>query len=462
MTKHLSSEQLLYDKNDEQQEPFQIVLVDIEMAANHKVIHCVKKPLEGNTSTLNFVALSYRWGELQETMIDTQVDYVATVTSFDLQDFYLLCRVMMKEADLKHIKYVWVDTICVDQNPTKRKKTIYQMTNIYEQATYIVAVPDLHSAYLRNTSTKNDDIMKASGRYGESLYHLIHGNYDKLSAMEDEFLSNSGVPNNPALRKVLTQFTDYFVDSFMKFKEHHYLYKPVQSLDHVYEISKAEDQTPIDQDHVQAEDFMSSGDGRFLHGLHYCENEECPLVLYNKQPFYTSRYIEFDWKQSIYERGTAIRQSMEFLTDLIKDWSSRVWVMSEYNIAKRKNNLKYWFLQLASSNSTGGLSFPGLQSFSFFKFDFDNPSFSTAILNTTMYANATVSLRTREHTSNPVYIQFHYMMIKQLSTQTFLQMMLTSKRIGFTVSYHCQSIKASLLVKMKWINGRFIVYCRSN
>ncbi|ORZ04098.1 hypothetical protein BCR42DRAFT_289356, partial [Absidia repens] len=88
-----------------------------------------------------YVALSYRWGELHETLVDTGVGYTASITSFHLDDFYKLCYTMTLESDTKDIKYLWVDAICVDQNnPVRRKATIYQMSNIYDRATYILAV----------------------------------------------------------------------------------------------------------------------------------------------------------------------------------------------------------------------------------------------------------------------------------------------------------------------------------
>ncbi|ORZ04121.1 hypothetical protein BCR42DRAFT_199954 [Absidia repens] len=116
------------------------------------MIHCVKKTLEDDD--LEFVALSYRWGELHETLIYTGVGYTASVTSFALDDFYELCYMMTLEPDLTDIKYMWVDAICVDQRPSKRKAIIYQMSNIYERATYILAVPDLHLTYLKEISIK--------------------------------------------------------------------------------------------------------------------------------------------------------------------------------------------------------------------------------------------------------------------------------------------------------------------
>ncbi|CAO3601342.1 unnamed protein product [Absidia cylindrospora] len=205
MTKDNEVDLLIEDKPQQPQKepPFQIALVDIEEAAKNHRIHCVEAPLEASEEddeALEYVALSYRWGELHETVIDTQLEYTASITSFALNDFYKLCNMMTHESDLKHIKYVWVDAICVDQvNYERRKATIYRMTNIYEQARYIVAVPDLHAAHLRNTMIKIDDIMKGTSRYCNDIYYLIHGNSEQLAVIEEKFLDDARVPNDPAL-----------------------------------------------------------------------------------------------------------------------------------------------------------------------------------------------------------------------------------------------------------------------
>ncbi|ORZ07405.1 hypothetical protein BCR42DRAFT_153153 [Absidia repens] len=198
--------------------PFHIVLVDIKEAAKKRVIHCVEKPLdESNGEDLNYVALSYRWGEWQETLIDTEVGYTASITSFDLHDFYNLCDAMACDPDLCSIQYVWVDAICVDQvNHERRKATIYQMSNIYEHAAYILAVPDLHSTYLRNAMLKNEDIMNCSRHYSEYLYHLIHGNYENLAAIDESFLDDCGTPKDTSLRELLTKKTGHFAEAFIK------------------------------------------------------------------------------------------------------------------------------------------------------------------------------------------------------------------------------------------------------
>ncbi|CAO3601412.1 unnamed protein product [Absidia cylindrospora] len=430
MTKSNPEEQFSTELSEEnsQQQPFQIVLVDIKEAARNDRIRCVKKPLEGNPEELAYVALSYRWGELQETLIDTKVGYIASLTSFALRDFCSLCYTMTMETDLRHINYVWVDAICVDQtNAKRRKETIYKMSKIYERASYILAVPDLQLQFLKDTGTKAGDIISQTRNFEMDIYHLLHGNIEEVKAYEKIFLDDLNVPKDPALRQLLTQHTDHFVHGFMYYKEHNDEYEDVKALDHIYETSQTATMDHlIDCNDDQAEEDMATGKTGSFKGLHHCTLADCPLELFNKdQEFWRygtysrwSRLYDCQWQRRIIERSTIIRQSMEFLLDLINDWSSRVWVISEYSIAKKKNNLKYWFIQLAE--------WGGDQACSFFKFDFDNPLFSST-LSTNLYSMELNIDFTRMYSSNPVFTRFHCTMIRQLKQKSFLEMMLASK-----------------------------------
>ncbi|ORY99635.1 hypothetical protein BCR42DRAFT_213772 [Absidia repens] len=413
-----------FKKNPQQREkvPFQVVLVDIEQAANNKVIRCVKKPL--NQEDLKFIALSYRWGELHETLIDTEVGYTATITSFFLDDFYRLCEMMTMESDLKHIKYVWVDAICVDQRPTKRKATIYQMSNIYNRATYILAVPDLHLTYLKRVSQKNNETIEGSNKYRKNIYRLIQGNTSKLADLDEDFLDDSVVPKSPpALRQLLLKYTDHFTDGFMKFQTHDRLYCPLRALDHICESS---------QEYLGHWKTWMTNSKTSINNVHQCYEPICPLALFGDGIGPTTleeieQFVNSNWKSKVLERSNSIRQSMEFLTDLILDWSSRVWVISEFSIAKTKNNLKYWFIQLALTDVERAVYENTNKEFTFFKFDFHDTSFSDAIINARYYANQEKTISTNSRTTNPVYIRFHHTMIHQLSQQTFLEMILSSK-----------------------------------
>ncbi|CAO3593552.1 unnamed protein product [Absidia cylindrospora] len=435
MTIDVKVEQVFKDLscNDtqKQQTPFQVVLVDIKKAARNRKIHCVEKSLEGD---LKFVALSYRWGELHEKMVDTQVGYLASITSFDMDDFYYLCSMMTKEADLKDMDYVWVDAICVDQtNDERRKTTIHQMSNIYKHANYILAVPDLHLAHLKKTITRCNEIVEGSGRYYEDIYHLIHGNFDRLVDVETQWLDTIGVPKDPALRTLLTEYTNHFTDGLTTNRIHEPEYHPEEALEHIFEsaaeaVSKEEEN--IKSHFIDKNDPFLAQLGRW----HTCNQRTCPLSLFKpirlpddfdmRNSHHRPGTHPRDWKRHIHDRSNSIRRSMHFMADLIKDWSSRVWVISEYSIAKKKNNLKYWFIQLKATlfdpNANRLLEKNGL--LRFFEFKFDDPSFSALQKHMIVPPQSIWNV-----TSEPVYITFHQHMIQRLVKPSFLEMMLVSK-----------------------------------
>ncbi|CAO3599009.1 unnamed protein product [Absidia cylindrospora] len=381
----------------------------------NKEIVCVEKPLEEMAEESNFLALSYRWGELHEQVIDTRLGYLATITSFDLIDFYRLCSMMADEPDLKSIRYVWVDAICVNQtNHEQRKATIHQMSKIYGKAAFILAVPDLHLEHLGFVFTENRKIMESSIDFSEYMYHLIQGNTQQLIKMDDKFLDNIKVPFDPALRQLLTKYTNYFAAGFTETLEDYLHYDPEETLEHLYEIYQASLANPCrqDVDEPGKNQTQKVGDNPVENSHHY---EEAANLLESSGDFSSIMEkigkTEKRWIHHIVRRNKAIRQTMQFLSDLIKDWASRVWVISEYHIAKKKNNLKYWFLQLRSG---------GLRELPFFKFDFINPAFSSAIQNTTF------QIPRADHNPNPAHLYFHHFIICQLTTKTFFQMILDS------------------------------------
>ncbi|ORY97070.1 hypothetical protein BCR42DRAFT_457590 [Absidia repens] len=394
--------------------PFHIVLVDIKQAAEKKEIVCVEKPLEGNGEDLKYVALSYRWGELQETMVDTQVGYTGSVTSLNLEDFYQLCAAMILDSDLQTMDYVWVDAICVDQtNYERRKATIYQMTNIYEKASYILAVPDLHSTYLRNAMLKNKQIMQCSLLYGEYLYHLIHGNSDHLEVLDEDFLDECNIPNDRALRELLTKGTDHFTEAFMKYDPDKRRCQLENALNRICETDQSPRQSANDPN---SDDSRPSKNDQIR--ITYWMNNGRHILTIDKSERKTV------WKDMISKRSDSIRQSMEFLADLIMDWSTRVWVISEFSIARKKNNLKYWFLQLRPHDRHGRVRWSTACPFriSFFKYDFDRP-----IIENNKKSIELMDLEREVGDLHTVYIRFHCTWIQQLNDRTFLDMILKSK-----------------------------------
>ncbi|CAO3601314.1 unnamed protein product [Absidia cylindrospora] len=360
-------------------------------------------------------------GKLHEQIVNTHLGYLATITSFDLQDFYTLCQMIRGEPDLKSIKYVWVDAICVDQtNYDRRKATIHQMSNIYEKATYILAVPDLHSKHLQNGSMEYSHIMDNMSELGSYMYHLIQGNTEQLIEQDDFFLDVIDVPKDPTLRKLLDNHTSYLASGFTTHQESNHHSDCAEDrlafLCEIYEASKVS--TP--HEHFDRINIQTQKERK----AHESEDPlDASLLDYDKvanlfldEP--DSRWEQIDrsdkmWTHELMKRGNVIRQAMRLLEDLIVDWSTRVWVISEYHIAKKKNNLKYWFI--------GPLFDADNDNLPFFKFDFTNPAFFSAVQHTPRWQLS----RNRED-RNP-QLSFHSMMIKQLNTQTFFEMMLKSK-----------------------------------
>ncbi|ORZ05459.1 hypothetical protein BCR42DRAFT_428336 [Absidia repens] len=376
-------------KQQNQQKPLHIVLVDIKIAAREKRIHCVEKPL--TDKDLNYVALSYRWGELHEAIVDTKLGYLASVTSFALKDFYRLCDMMTREIDLQQIHYVWVDAICVHPNAAKRIAMVYQMSTIYDRARYILAVPDLHLQTLKNKSTKHKEIIEGSQSFSKFIYYLIQGNTDQLAQLDEAFLDDINVPNDPALRQLLKKY-------ITKDLKHYINNDDEELLHHIYEINQAS----------QAKDILQNTND----GLRHCNRVDCPLKLKDEPTteWECRRYFSSGpWYKELTEKNVRILDSMAFLMDLVEDWSSRVLIIGEYTIAKQNNNLKYWFIQLDLGNKD--LQLP------FFKFDFTDPGALTVLENA----------HEDPLKANPMHVEFYECMIKHLQPRNFLEQILKSK-----------------------------------
>ncbi|CAO3601264.1 unnamed protein product [Absidia cylindrospora] len=415
--------------------PFRIVLVDIKQAANLNEIRCIEVPLTESEDKFKFVALSYRWGELAETIINTNVGYLASVTSFDLADFFTLCKMMDQEPDLQDIHYVWVDAISINQSDYERRKaTIYHMTSIYKCASYIVAVPDLHLSYLVDINTaikKMTDFTRNNSQY---IYHLIHDDNQQLVQLDKQWLDGIGVPNNQALRKMLAKYTHQVGTALTKYNVHDSKYDTNDALDHIRNAIRDTQTSHRNVDFVCIDDSVTSSPNNHRQSSNI---DTGPLKKpssnkYDKDwPYEVMKEINNDqWKQQIAQRNEEIRQSMEFLEDIINDWSSRVWVINEYNIAKGKKSkkMKYWFIQLQRGQQLHPNS-------KFFEFNFDDLPFSQTSAKR-RHANNNLHrcifrARSSSHaltTKSVFYCQrFQKTMLQQLNQQTFLEMILKSK-----------------------------------
>ncbi|ORZ07189.1 hypothetical protein BCR42DRAFT_496074 [Absidia repens] len=401
-------------KQRQQQKPFKIVLVDIKKAAGRR-IHCIEKPLEGNTKELRFIALSYRWGELEEKLIDTRLGYLASITSFDLNDFYWLCTMMTKEPDLASIQYVWVDAICVDQtNHERRKATIHQMSNIYERATYILAVPDLHKTHCMNISKASQDVMDKLRKHQEYIYHLIQGNSEKLIELDNAFFDAAGVPKeeeDPVVRQLVTSISNTTLNRAEKYSNDFYNVIDELVVEQLYDLSRSRTHHPWTATAVPATSSKKQKNKTKSRTDHYASvknvfhrsgveraNKWLYRFVWKATKNTAENTLTVPWRHAVVKRNKGILKAMALLDDLISDWSSRVWVISEYHIAKKKNNLKYWFIELHR-----------LGYVPFFKFDFED-------------ATKSYSMKIPD-----IHRRFHQTMIKQLNEKDFLEKILNSK-----------------------------------
>jgi hypothetical protein len=155
---------------------------------------------------------------------------------------------MTKEVDLKNVNYDWVDAICVDQtNYERRKATIYQMSNIYECATWVLAVPDLHATFLKTTSTIHQSVIMGSSKYQTELYYLLHGKTNLLEQQDKTWLNQFNISGDPDLKRALGIYNDFFgmkVTNLVKINSV-YLSDAEKvldsSLDHVFNSDKLKD-----------------------------------------------------------------------------------------------------------------------------------------------------------------------------------------------------------------------------
>ncbi|CAO3638566.1 unnamed protein product [Cunninghamella blakesleeana] len=212
---------------EEENKVFDIALVDIKQSSY--TINCIKKNMFD--PDLKYIAISYRWGELNEQSLETP-DYTAHVTSFNLEDLVNLCKYITYEPDLKHIGYLWIDSISVNQhNYSSKRESILQMNQIYKNASYILAVPDLHKGYLLKNPANREmldyiNIYKVTvykeifyrqhqqhKQQQQQQYTLIKKIKNKMKGNED--LQKKGVDeNNDIQKKKIYQFLAYLIDDW--------------------------------------------------------------------------------------------------------------------------------------------------------------------------------------------------------------------------------------------------------
>ncbi|CAO3588409.1 unnamed protein product [Absidia cylindrospora] len=402
----LEEEEMTINQPSSSSEPFGIVLVNIKKAAEEHYIHCENKWLDGQTP---YVALSYRWGELDEQMVAATEDYQARIVSFQLDDFFRLCQTIQHEPDMKHIEYVWVDAICVDQeNIEKRKATIYRMNDIYVHSAAIVAVPDLHSYHLLTTNTANSDAMAVVEKYRRYLYYLLDGSTEAKQSLVDldhAFMDALGMPASELFRRDLIHVTPRNNNNN---KDHHFIQQMMTLMLKPYTKSAAAAaEAPID----------------FQAKAEYYQQLSCRLLV---------EFQRQEWQQQLDQRKTDVSQSMRFLQSIMEDWSNRTWVISEYHIArKRYGKIKFWFNLLSS---------PELYGYRFFEFDFKNQPAPTSMYYSNLVPAGSYGSMPEPEEQDPMADQYPYTahmfaltkafktsMRRRLTRRTVLEMMLQTR-----------------------------------
>ncbi|CAO3637974.1 unnamed protein product [Cunninghamella blakesleeana] len=234
------------------------------------------------------MTISYRWGEISQQLLETP-DYIAHITSFDSRFLKRFCYYIKRESDLKEIQYMWIDPISVDQQDHSRKKeTILKMTDIYENVSYILAIPDLHIVYLKK-NTANKEMIDLANSYGKKIYDQIY-NYEQH--VQDEEQEKNELP-------VQNEIHEY------RYSYHSSLKKIKRTID---------------------------------------KNEEIERIVEIK-------LNEKEKRNKEVKKEEELKKAYKFLAYLIDDWSNRAWVISEYHIAKEKymkhgTPLKYIFISI--------------------------------------------------------------------------------------------------------------------
>ncbi|CAO3637663.1 unnamed protein product [Cunninghamella blakesleeana] len=273
-------------KQDEQKEKkvYDLVLVDINKSHTN-YINCVKKNMYD--PSLKYICISYRWGELNEQLVETP-DYTAHITSFDLWHLGYLCETIKRDPGLKRIPYLWIDAISVDQeNHARKKDTILKMNQIYQNASFILAVPDLHKEYLCKNTANQAILNLLLWKYRYTIYNIIFNNADS--------------------------FIDHSTHSTQ------------------LQLQEQEQQTNKNQ----------------YSNLQYLTSNK----LINEIEQLKMEMKEKEIENKLNQVKDELKKIYEFLAYLIDDWSNRAWVISEYHIAKEKymkygTPLKYWFISL--------------------------------------------------------------------------------------------------------------------
>ncbi|CAO3652229.1 unnamed protein product [Cunninghamella blakesleeana] len=186
---------------------FDLVFVDIQSTWEYKSINCIKRDMYN--PNLKYIAISYRWGEWVEQLVKTP-DYTAHITSFNVGHLIGICYCIQHDPDLKDIPYIWIDAISVNQqNHSRKKETILKMSDIYKNASYILAVPDLHYGYLANNPA-NSEVIDLIFKYRDRIHQDIkQSSTDFTQNIENSRLNSTQYTNHRHRHHSITRKLKY-------------------------------------------------------------------------------------------------------------------------------------------------------------------------------------------------------------------------------------------------------------
>ncbi|KAI8078884.1 uncharacterized protein BX664DRAFT_369288 [Halteromyces radiatus] len=324
---------------------FDLVLVDMVASFESERLVCVKRNMYEAGSSYKYVCVSYRWGEYTEQIVLTP-DYNAHVTSFAIADLITLCGQILlwnhqeyeKEpddddddiVDNNTDRYLWVDAISVDQmNHANKKSTTHRMTEIYNRAELIIAVPDLHIGYLMETPN-NHEFISTLSRHAKKIYHHITLQCTNKKGDDEEDVKSDqvGQENLDVQKPEKYQHAKGGRGSRKHRKFRQFVKDTIRQLrllggaDGTQKKNDAA-QTNLDDDD---DDFTVSSweDTRRTQRSNRCL---CAVGMTQT------------------EKEDYIR-ALRYLAHVVNDWANRVWVMNECSI-ERRSKIKLWFLSIS-------------------------------------------------------------------------------------------------------------------
>ncbi|ORZ11608.1 hypothetical protein BCR42DRAFT_421413 [Absidia repens] len=187
---------------------------------------------------------------------------------------------------------------------------------------------------------------------------------DKLVQLDNEFFDSIDVPKDQVLRQLLSKYSHCVMADHPSSYNFGFVPRAEAIVEALYDASQTDSPTnhhsyedaTTGKIQTQADRYASFED--LFDGMELKIDWKSCIVWHGKRDDFGPI---LSWKDFLSKRNEDIAYVMAHLADLIIDWSSRAWVISEYHIAMKKNNLKYWFTEFRRRHVKG---------LPFFKFDF--------------------------------------------------------------------------------------------